>query len=76
MRCCPQAATLALRHWCWSLVPVGKSWRTRRPARHKPEVPDLLYTASALSSVAFFVKEQLSDFCCGLRKEERKRAVC
>jgi len=41
MRRRPQAATLALRRWCWSLVPVGKSWRTRRPARHKPTVPDL-----------------------------------
>jgi len=39
--CVLQAATLALRRWCWSLVPVGKSWRTRRPARHKPTVPDL-----------------------------------
>jgi len=69
----PQAATLALRRGVFRSFPLGKSWRTRRMARHKPEVPDLLYAASALSSVAFFVKVQLSDYPGGLRKEERKR---
>jgi len=29
--------------------PLGKSWRTRRTARHKPKVSVLLYTAPPLS---------------------------
>ena len=57
----PQVATLALQRWCCSLAfPVGeRSWRTRRMARHKRNVSDLPYTASPLSCVAFFVKEQV-----------------
>ncbi|MCL2457176.1 MAG: hypothetical protein FWD19_06480 [Defluviitaleaceae bacterium] len=34
-----------------SLVPDGKSWRTNRTARHKPNVSVLLfYSATAFSS--------------------------
>ena len=50
---------------CWSLgCPGGDnltriaSWRTHRMARRKRNVSDLPYTASPLSCVAFFVKEQ------------------
>lgn len=55
---------------CWSLVPgKGKSWRTRRMARHKKNVSDLPYAAPPLSCVAFFVKEQ----CQGqIRQAKRK----
>ena len=56
----PQVATLALQRWCCSLAfPVGeRSWRTRRMAQRKKDVSDLPYTASPLSCVAFFIKEQ------------------
>ena len=64
-RRCLQAAKLALRRRCSSLgCPGGDnltwiaSWRTRRMARRKRNVSDLPYTASPLSCVAFFVKEQ------------------
>ena len=57
----PQAATLVPRRGGGrSAFPRrGKvSWRTHRMARRKKDVSDLPYTASPLSCVAFFVKEQ------------------
>ena len=58
-RRCPQAASslcgVGVRR---SFSDGGKSWRTRRMARHKRNVSDLPYTAPPLSCVAFFVKEQ------------------
>jgi len=48
------ASSPASRHACITALfyrsfPVGKSWRTRRTARHKPKVSVLLYTAPPLS---------------------------
>ena len=64
----PQAAKLAPRRGVGrSAVPAGKenpagivSWRTRRMARRKRDVPDLPYAAPPLSCAAFFVKVQNS----------------
>ena len=58
-RRCPQAASsLCGVRVSRSFSDGGKSWRTRRMARRKRNVSDLPYTASPLSCVAFFVKEQ------------------
>ncbi|WP_288149117.1 hypothetical protein [Bacteroides acidifaciens] len=57
----PQAATLVPRSGGGrsTFSNRGKaSWRTRRMAQRKKDVSDLPYTASPLSCVAFFVKEQ------------------
>lgn len=58
-RRCPQAASslcgVGVRR---SFSDGGKSWRTRRMARRKRNVSDLPYTASPLSCITFFVKEQ------------------
>ena len=69
-----QAAMPVFRRRCWSLGYPGRespagitSWRTRRMARRKKDVPGLPYTASPLSCVAFFVKVQKT----GIRKAER-----
>jgi len=48
--------------------PAGiASWRTRRMARRKRDVPDLPYAAPPLSCAAFFVKVQNQELV-GSRK--------
>jgi len=56
MRPRPQAATLALRRCVCRSFPLGKSWRTRRTARHKPKVSVLPLYCAAVILRAFFVK--------------------
>ena len=46
----------------YTACPDERSWRTRCMARRKRDVSDLPYTASPLSCVAFFVKEQKQGF--------------
>ena len=76
-RRCLQAAKLALRRRCSSLVlRWGKSWRTRRMARRKRNVSDLPYTAPPLSCVAFFVKEQGQGQIERAKRKGGRFAVC
>jgi len=58
----PQAATLVPRRGGGRSTFSNRrkaSWRTCRMAQRKKDVSDLPYTASPLSCVAFFVKEQV-----------------
>jgi len=54
----PQAANLLCGGGGVRSFPKGKSWRTRRIARHKRNVSDLPYAAPPFSCAAFFFKEQ------------------
>jgi len=68
MRHRPQAAILALRRWCFPLVPIGEVVAHPPHGSAQTYVPDLPLCCVGVIFRAFFVKEQLSDFYCGLRK--------